>query len=604
MTECRTVEDLAESIANADGECVFLIGAGFSRSAGIPLASELVSEIKKIFPSAYRRSTDKDYNSVMEQLKTGQRISLINGFIKKAKVNWAHLALAELFSKKKINRILTVNFDPLILRACSMNGEFPAVYDLATASNFIASRVAPNSVFYLNGQYSGFSILNSVKELESHKDRLRQIVEDTKRKRIWVVVGYSGGSDPLVEVLDEFAKQGDFENGLYWIDCNDVPNEAQKKLLKNKQTYYIGNQDADKFMADLAKKIDCFPPDWLTKPFDHIENIITKNIDFSTGGEVAMHVHMQLFEMLRDAKKASLSLSEKVIRFSDITDLLLEGKYANIFKQWLENGHNFSENKRKDVALAYVMWANDIVEEADKVAKTDLTKARILWARAIEGYDRAHKIDQGMAKALFNWGVALDTEAAAIVHCDKKHARELWSLSIQKYKESLRINPDDYKALSNWAGVLREEAQAISNFKPTEATKLWNMAHKKYEKALLIKPDSTAILNHWIMSLMAQISLNSKSYSLEVREKNLNKAEELLERGVELDSGFFAYNYACFWALKSDPKKSVHWLMVAEQHSKLPDRQHMDEDEDFDAIRDSQIFVDWYESEFGKPVDS
>ena len=44
--------------------------------------------------------------------------------------------------------------------------------------------------------------------------------------------------------------------------------------------------------------------------------------------------------------------------------------------------------------------------------------------------------------------------------------------------------------------------------------------------------------------------------------------------------------------------------MVAEQHSKLPDRQHRDEDEDFDAIRDSQIFVDWYESEFGKPVDS
>ena len=175
-------------------------------------------------------------------------------------------------------------------------------------------------------------------------------------------------------------------------------------MLTNKQTYFIGNQDADKFMADLAKKLGCFPPDWLTKPFDHIENNITKNIDFSTGGIAAIHVHLRLSEMIRDAKKASLSLSEKVIRFSDITDLLLEGKYANIFKQWLENGHNFSENKRKDVALAYVMWANDIVEEADKVAKTDLTKARILWARAREGYDRAHKIDQDMAMALFNYG--------------------------------------------------------------------------------------------------------------------------------------------------------------------------------------------------------
>jgi NAD-dependent SIR2 family protein deacetylase len=34
----REVEDITEAINNANGECVFLIGAGCSFSAGIPLA--------------------------------------------------------------------------------------------------------------------------------------------------------------------------------------------------------------------------------------------------------------------------------------------------------------------------------------------------------------------------------------------------------------------------------------------------------------------------------------------------------------------------------------------------------------------------------------
>ena len=54
----RTLDDIAEVIKHADGECVFLIGAGCSKSAGIPLAAGLLKEIEQDFPHAYARARD------------------------------------------------------------------------------------------------------------------------------------------------------------------------------------------------------------------------------------------------------------------------------------------------------------------------------------------------------------------------------------------------------------------------------------------------------------------------------------------------------------------------------------------------------------------
>lgn len=268
----RNVEELAESLKAANGQCVFLIGAGFSHSAGIPLAGALVEEIKRTFPLSYDRAETKSYNHVMGELTPQQRIQLLSQYIECAKVNWAHIALAALFEQDKIDRILTVNFDPLILKACSMVGEFPAVYDLATASEFKSNRIAPKSVFYLNGQHTGFSMLNSEEELEEHKERLREIVNQTGVSRIWVVVGYSGDADPLSEILAEVAERS-FDNGLYWVGHSNEPSERQLNLLKHPNAYYIGNQDADKFADELAKEMECFPPDVLVRPFDYIENL-------------------------------------------------------------------------------------------------------------------------------------------------------------------------------------------------------------------------------------------------------------------------------------------------------------------------------------------
>ena len=145
-TWTRKIEDIAEALHHAGGQCVVLIGAGCSKSAGIPLAGELIREVEQKLPNAHKRVPEADrrnYNKVMAALTTNQRRGLLDPHIDAARVNWAHLALAQLFATGKVDRVLTVNFDPLLVRACAMAGFFPAIYDLATTERFREAHIAP-----------------------------------------------------------------------------------------------------------------------------------------------------------------------------------------------------------------------------------------------------------------------------------------------------------------------------------------------------------------------------------------------------------------------------------------------------------------------------
>lgn len=68
-----------------------------------------------------------------------------------------------------VDRILTTNFDPLIIRACALLNEFPAIYDFGSSHTYQRDHIANKSVFYLHGQYNGFVMLNTGEELDKQK---------------------------------------------------------------------------------------------------------------------------------------------------------------------------------------------------------------------------------------------------------------------------------------------------------------------------------------------------------------------------------------------------------------------------------------------------
>lgn len=115
--------------AKADGGAILLVGAGISVSAGIPPAQKLMKIAIENFPDYFTKKEQQfaqndlnqlQYNDIMTKLSASQRKTLFNWHIKgdeknnipKAKLNFAHLAIAELLKQKYIKRILD-QFRPL-----------------------------------------------------------------------------------------------------------------------------------------------------------------------------------------------------------------------------------------------------------------------------------------------------------------------------------------------------------------------------------------------------------------------------------------------------------------------------------------------------------
>ncbi|WP_320820354.1 hypothetical protein [Thalassolituus sp.] len=452
-----TVDDLAESIKKAGGECVFLIGAGCSKSSGIPLANELINEIKERHREVYDGSVSKSYNDLMGKLNVEDRDRLIINHIDKARINWAYLALAKLFLKNHISRILTVNFDPLILRACSMVGCFPAVYDLAVSKTFNEKRIVAKSVFYLNGQHTGFVMLNGADELNEHKKTLEEIVRNTGSKIIWVVIGYSGEADPLSEVLDEMAKTSGFDRGLYWVDYSNKPSASQEKFLKNKSTYFLGGQSADDFMTKLAQKLDCFPPSILLNPFNHMENLLTENIDFSTGGLYAEFLLRGWKAMLDEAKKSTLEMLSEI----SFKTLILKGEYQQVIDDWIDNGSCFSIEKRIDVAWAYLLKGNYILESSKSIKIDNSSDRSRLFSESKMAYLQALKVNPNMYEAFYNLANLLGDEAQSTFQYDREKSINFWSESKENFRCAIKFGPDDYEIYHNFGVVLTQQVVCL-----------------------------------------------------------------------------------------------------------------------------------------------
>lgn len=145
----RTLDDVVETLRKAQDlgkKCTLLIGAGCSVKAGIPTAEGFVRIIEREFPQAYKRAEEKNYSKCMAELSPGERRDLIARYVDSAKINWAHIAVAQLMKHGFIDRVLTTNFDPLLVRACALVGVFPAVYDFAASQLYKAAYIPEQAV--------------------------------------------------------------------------------------------------------------------------------------------------------------------------------------------------------------------------------------------------------------------------------------------------------------------------------------------------------------------------------------------------------------------------------------------------------------------------
>jgi hypothetical protein len=437
----RKIEDVADTLRQgqkAGRGCTLLIGAGCSVTAGIPTAQGFVDLIRENHRAAYDRAEPKTYMACMNQLTSGVRRDMIAEKVDRARINWAHMAIAQLMREGYVDRVLTTNFDRLVVRASAALGQFPAVYDFGASQLFKPADVPEKAVFHLHGQRTGFVLIITDQQTREHFDRLKPVFDDAGSGRTWIVVGYSGESDP---VFDHLANVKSFDFGLYWVgygDTDPTPAVRERLLEAEKDAYFIRGYDADRFFVDLTRKLECFPPDLVRRPFTHLKTFLETLTEFRlTSGEQTVDVleetrHMVSkaighFEQSHEpteeagapaeaaeppkppepATAATPSEPDDALQLQ-ATTALMAGNYEEVQTLARKLGDKLQGSLTDIVAWSFVAHGDQLAEQA----KTkDGDEADRLFTEAGEKYRQALSIKPDKHEALYNWGNALLEQA-------------------------------------------------------------------------------------------------------------------------------------------------------------------------------------------------
>ncbi len=503
MNKKPTLGEIVDTLRNSENGATILIGAGCSVTAGIPLASKFVELIQEKYPGVCEHIEDPTYAKCMGKLAPGQRRALLEGFIADAKLNWCHLAIAQLIKNGHVDRVLTTNFDPLVIRAAALLGEFPAAYDFAASQELDFAYVPEKAIFYLHGLHPGFVLLTTEDECQRHAKSMGQIFARAGEGRTWIVVGYSGDNDP---VFDQLAAIKQFGDNLYWIGYKDAePSKRLREelLTPDKYAFYLNGFDADDFFVSLARRLGCFPPDFVGQPFSYLRQLLLPITPYSFPHEdgetdaleaVRKRIDLAINQYEREAGEAPPA-EETPKAALDAQALLLAGEFDRVVAMRPPNDEAIPPTLVDPLAWAYVCRGNALFGLGTTEDGEDADRA---WSQATGEYAAALKIKPDMDVALYNWGNTLLEQAKAKTG---DVARDALSQACAKYEAALEAKPDKSEALNNWGLALSGRAKATTG---TDADALWSEAYVKYAAAIEVAPLEVGPLNNWGKGLSEQ----------------------------------------------------------------------------------------------------
>lgn len=575
--------------------CTLLIGAGCSKGAGIPLASEVVSDIRRQIPEAYNKAKDnadlvnmakvlrqefpdvygrakadyeklrsetnhggngfadlfeivnrvkkgspetyseaiakfdeayKDlpptYSLCMAQLTKSWRRLLFNSYVNNIKVNLAHLCIASMMKAGYVDRILTTNFDSLIVQACALLGEFPAVYDFAASQMLSPEDIPSKAVFHLHGQQTGFVLLNTEDELRRHSALLRPLLQDSMRRRMMIVVGYSGENDPVFEHLVE---EQPLEHPLFWIGYkNELPAQhvLERLLIKRESAYFIEKYDADGFFEELTKQLGIYPPELIQRPFSHLETILgrLKVMDGTVNtAQQWVNIAKVQFESPRSVVLRTGYAPQSPPLIAQHQQVIED--FQNLIGPMEVRGGRVNPVNKERLSRAYLILGDQFTSQADQKQGAE---AGEFFSRAVSSYQRALNEEPSLYEASNNWGVALFKQARKVAGVD---AESLYQQAIEHYHAAIASNPEASEAYNNWGVALYERARACAV--GDQKVHLLKQAIDQFQKALKHKPSSVEPLNNWGNALLEWASVTPQDEAQEILKSAARQFNAALE---------------------------------------------------------------------------
>lgn len=525
------IAELVRQAKNNDTPYTILTGAGCSKSAGIPLAGGLVEEMNSQFDVQLSNLTEKDrsnYNKCMSALTHQERRQLLQKHIKNANINWAHIGLATLMDNGYTQRVLTFNFDNILMRACGLIGLYPSIYDFTNADVNLQNLIIDPSIIYLHGQSYGFRQLNDENETKNHANNMTNFIAQTLNTSPVIVAGYSGFNDGFFEQID---KHYCGEQRLFWIGHEkEIPEHLRDFFKKYKNhAHYIGGQDADDFFVSLMQNLDCLP-DFFTNHAQHTIRVLDEVIDFP------MPNTDDGINIMSDLRQQMVKLGEQILSLTAIlNNLMMEGKNDEVIKSIEKEFGQVSDEVDittidQEIRYMYV-WAqiNEARKDWIELKESGFSDNEKAIKPILERLSRSRILKPQMHEIYLTWGYIL-SEFSYITG------------DVEAYKESI------------------EQFSKVSELNPL-------------------------LLDHnyaWGVNLLMLAEL--------VGDKNYNiKALEKLEI-AEQSNSIFVYNLACAYIRQGKIEEAKNKLLICKEKNTLPSKELLLNDSDMNIFYDTPWF--------------
>ena len=575
-----------------ENSTILFLGAGVSKTAGIPLAKEIVNDIEKhpVYKNLIKEGTPKTYTRYMNCLSSGDRKKLFKSYIDKAKINMSHLYAAQLVDQGYIDYIVTTNFDPLMIKSLGLFNIVPSIYDLAITKDIVTAGFQTPAIIYFHGQSHGFWQLNTDDELELPVNAIKDTINKISINRAWIVVGYSG-SDPVFKQLSGI---DNFTEGLYWVgyEENTPSSNVMEKLLNipTNGSLYLKGYNSDSFFRSLRNELKLDEPKIISKPFTHllqaIENITTIKID-NRELDLCSETREQIKKAIRGFENKEgfedMEVSKDIINKEDllkkVKEIFNNEKYDDL--TLIEDSIINSNDPEIMKYYSYVLynWGTALLN----LAKTKQGKeAEELFKQSFEKFKKATEIKKDKYEAFYNWGIALSDLAETK---QGKEAEELFKQSFEKFKKATEIKKDFHEAFNNWGTALSDLAKTKQG---EEADELFKQSFENFKKATETKKDIHTAFNNWGNALLNLAKIKQGKEADELFKESIIK----LENAENILKGSGSYNLACVYSLLQDKEKALIWF---EKSLILKDIsiEHIEKDTDLDNIRKDQKFIEF-----------
>jgi len=298
------------------GRTVFFIGAGCSKSAGIPLVPSMAQQLtlklanaKRAPPEALKSAEDAyrwlspnrgipdcrigeqlkkeeadkrqiDWSRVYDVLfaehyKTPDHArEIFSDFVDQAegRINWAHLCLGELVKQRLVSTVITTNFDQLVLGGLVRAGVLPVVCDGIESLTRIRGAPTHPQVIELHGSRHTYRLRNAPDELEAllnDAPTIAAIESLFQELRVFVAVGYGGREIGVMDLLIRAANRFT-DKQLFWSLHGSDPallsDNARQLLATSRNSSVIVGADADSFFLRLLRELSIGAPESIRKP--------------------------------------------------------------------------------------------------------------------------------------------------------------------------------------------------------------------------------------------------------------------------------------------------------------------------------------------------